>query len=181
MKRSSCTRVIFGDCPIWVTVWEGRGLCVVDPSRQTEVRPGWVRVWIAYDNQEKVLNPKVRAQTPPVSASQTTLAIKGYAAFLNPRLIRPLALDAQPQDYTLPIGERRSIDYFYDEDDGLVVDEPDAWAKSLADDYRDSLYDDAGGDADAARPYLSIVNYVQFDEDDDSAKYIDATEIRRSR
>lgn len=166
MKQGSFKQVVFRDRPIRVTVWSGRGLCVIDPERQTEVRPGRVRVWIGYENKERVLDPNIRIHDPPGSAAQTNLAVSGYAAFLDPLLPRPDALNSIPYGYTPPADSGTAIGYDYGENDRIVTDEADPWNNTSEDDEDESLYDDVDGDEDPARPRLPTVNYTGLGNDD---------------
>lgn len=117
-KRSGLTQVLgakrmlsgtyreidFDDRKVKVTIWFGRGLGVVDPDRQAGLSQTQVLTWIAYENREVLLYFARPAPKPPESLRQTGLALRGYAAFLNPQLERPTALDVLPDKYAHPYG-----------------------------------------------------------------------------
>jgi len=112
MNPATYREVKFGDRTVRVTIWFGRGLAVVDPMRQEGVSANQVRTWVAHKNHEICLYWAVIDPEPPKSLSQIGLALRGYAAFLDPHIERPSALDNEPFDYVPPPGE-----YNWDEND----------------------------------------------------------------
>ena len=155
MISGTYSEIEFGGRKVKVTIWFGRGLGVVDPERQAGVSRTQVRTWIAYENKEVVLYFSYPIPSQPVSLSQTGLALRGYAAFLDPELERPQSLDTLPDRYSHPLGHEPEVPYRQptDRDDISLGD----WVDS---NQAPNLYDDDNGDLDPARPVAPTANYT---------------------
>lgn len=111
--------VFFGKNKLVVSVLECRGIAVFEEEhfqKNSEI-PGW----IAYENDiSRVCLGAIKSFTP--SARQVSLALKGYAAFLNPSLPRPQSLNEKPKDYWHQCGDPSMFS-----DEVLRAQEFEAW------------------------------------------------------
>ena len=79
-----------------VCVLSDGGLGVVDALKQGGIEDGCFKLWRAYENKEVSLHSKYAQLDAPTGLFQVGLALRGYAAFLDPSLERPSQLDELP-------------------------------------------------------------------------------------
>ena len=126
MDAQTYQLVQFGTKQVRVTVWEVRGLSVIDPTKiEDEEFSDEVRCWIAYENDEfSIVSSLTKAYRP--SYKQVGLALRGYAAYLDKSLPRPPELDRMPTDYAAAYGE---YDFFYPETDYPSLPSDPRWSE----------------------------------------------------
>lgn len=163
------SEVTFGDQTVYATKIKGRGLAVIDLARQKYAPQRKVIVWLAFENREislyrEFLFDLIRA---PKSVIQTSLLMRGYAAFLNPELSRPTALDETPIDYVEPPEPTERYTDGYTEDSDWSEEDSDWSEEENEEPPIADLSVDTEEELDATESLLPWINYTDPGEEQD--------------